>query len=95
MQWLKARAVELGASLCTAGLLIGGLAAGVPFLRARIPETMLYSLCCVAAVILRAGLDVVGQATIRAAQAVRAAPAVRPVPVVIAPLSRYRMGVLR
>ena len=55
--WLKARAVELGASLCTAGILIAGLAAGVPFLRARIPETFLYGFCCVAAVVLRAAID--------------------------------------
>ena len=52
--WLKARGVELGASLCTAGVLIAGLAVGVPFLRDRIPETFLYSFCCVSAVLLRA-----------------------------------------
>jgi hypothetical protein len=69
--WLKARGVELGASLCTAGILIAGLAIGVPFLRARIPETFLYSFCCVAAVLLRALLDLTVRATVRAAQSIR------------------------
>jgi hypothetical protein len=55
--WLKARAVELGAALCSAAFLIAGLAIGVPFLRARIPETFLYSFCCVSAVLVRAFLD--------------------------------------
>ncbi len=55
--WLKARFVELGASLCTAGVLVGGLAVGVPFLRERIPQTLLYGFCCVAAVLLRTVVD--------------------------------------
>lgn len=55
--WLKARAVELGAALCTAAVLIAGLAIGVPFLRARIAETFLYSFCCISAVLVRACLD--------------------------------------
>ncbi len=55
--WLKARLVELGASLCTAGVLIAALAVGVPFLRERIPETFLYSFCCVTAVLLRTFID--------------------------------------
>jgi hypothetical protein len=71
--WLKARGIELGASLCTAGILIAGLAVGVPFLRARIPETFLYSFCCVAAVLLRAMLDLSVRATVRAARSVRPA----------------------
>jgi len=54
--WLRDRLVELGASLCTAGVLLAGLAIGVPFLRARIAETLLYSFCCVSAVLLRAVL---------------------------------------
>src|SRR5437773_11140913 len=57
IEWLRIRAVELGASLCTAAILIGGLAVGVPSLRARIPEVFLYSFCCVRAVVLRAGID--------------------------------------
>ena len=69
--WLKARAVELGASLCTAGILIAGLAAGVPFLRARIPETFLYGFCCVAAVVLRAAIDLALRCTVLLAHAVR------------------------
>jgi hypothetical protein len=74
--WLKARAVELGASLCTAGILFAGLAAGVPFLRARIPETFLYSFCCVSAVLLRAVIDLVVRGSMVAAHTIRpAAPA--------------------
>ncbi len=77
--WLRARLVELGASLCTAGVLIAGLAIGVPFLRARIPETFLYSFCCVTAVILRAAIDLVVRGTVLAARALRSAAAA-PVP---------------
>jgi len=71
--WLKARGVELGASLCTAGVLIAGLAVGVPFLRDRIPETFLYSFCCVSAVLLRAVLDLTVRGTVRLARTVYAA----------------------
>jgi hypothetical protein len=74
--WLKARLVELGASLCTAGVLIAGLALGVPFLRGRIPETIFYSLCCVSAVLLRAAIDLLVRAMVLAAHTIRpAAPA--------------------
>jgi hypothetical protein len=69
--WLKARTVELGASLFTAGILIAGLAVGVPFLRARIPEVFLYSFCCVAAVVLRAAIDLAVRGTALAARAVK------------------------
>jgi hypothetical protein len=62
--WMKARTVELGAALCTAAVLITGLAIGVPFLRARIPETFLYSFCCVSAVLLRALLDLVARGVV-------------------------------
>jgi hypothetical protein len=79
MGWLKARGVELGASLCTAGILIAGLAIGVPFLRERIPETFLYSFCCVTAVLLRAVLDLAVRATVHAAHSLRT-PAPMPVP---------------
>jgi hypothetical protein len=71
--WVKARGVELGASLCTAGVLIVGLAVGVPFLRDRIPETFLYSFCCVSAVLLRAVLDLTVRGTVRVARTVHAA----------------------
>jgi hypothetical protein len=77
--WLKARGVELGASLCTAGILVAGLAIGVPFLRDRIPETFLYSFCCVSAVLLRALLDVTVRGMVRVARTVHAA-APSPVP---------------
>jgi len=72
--WLKARSVELGASLCTAGVLIAGLAIGVPFLRDRIPETFLYSFCCVCAVLLRAVIDLVVRASVLATHSLRPAP---------------------
>ena len=87
--WLKARAVELGAALCTAGVLIGGLALGVPFLRARIPETFLYSFCCVSAVLLRAVLDLAARGALLAVRRVR------PENIVIPSLSRYPAGVIR
>ena len=77
--WLKARGVELGASLCTAGILLAGLAIGVPFLRDRIPETFLYSFCCVSAVLLRALLDLTVRGMVRVARIVHAA-APLPVP---------------
>ena len=74
--WLAVRSVELGASLCTAGVLIAGLAVGVPFLRQRIPETLLYSFCCVSAVLLRAAIDLAIRGATLAARAIRtAAPA--------------------
>jgi hypothetical protein len=73
--WLKARSVELGASLCTAGVLVGGLAIGVPFLRERIPETFLYSFCCVSAVLLRALIDLAVRASVLAARSLQSAPA--------------------
>ena len=73
--WLKARLVELGASLCTAGVLIAGLAIGVPFLRERIPETFLYSFCCVAAVLLRAAIDLLVRGTVLATRSIRPAAA--------------------
>jgi hypothetical protein len=68
LAWLKARLVELGAALCTAAVLIGGLAAGVPFLRARIPEVFLYSFCCVMAVMLRALIDLSVRGAVYAAR---------------------------
>jgi hypothetical protein len=77
--WLKERLVELGASLCTAGILIAGLAIGVPFLRERIAETFLYSFCCVSAVLLRAMLDLAVRGTMRAARTVYSAASL-PVP---------------
>ena len=73
--WIKARCVELGASLCTAGILMAGLALGVPFLRERIPETFLYSFCCVSAVLLRAAIDLAVRGTAFAARRIR--PALR------------------
>jgi hypothetical protein len=76
--WVKERFVELGASLCTAAVLIAGLAIGVPFLRERIAETFLYSFCCVSAVLLRAMIDLTVRATVRAARTISSAA---PVPV--------------
>jgi hypothetical protein len=76
--WLKDRLVELGASLCTAGVLLGGLAIGVPFLRARIAETFLYGFCCVSAVLLRAVLVLTARGAV---WAVRTVYATEPLPV--------------
>ncbi|MDQ6712427.1 MAG: hypothetical protein M3Z28_04465 [Candidatus Dormibacteraeota bacterium] len=73
--WVAARSVELGAALCTAALLVGGLAIGVPFLLERIPEVFLYSFCCVTAVLLRAVIDLGVRASMLAAHGVRPAPA--------------------
>jgi hypothetical protein len=73
--WIAARCVELGASLCAAAVLIGGLAVGVPFLLDRIPEVFLYSFCCVSAVFLRAAIDLAVRATLLAARGMRPAPA--------------------
>ena len=67
-EWLRLRAVEVAAAGATAALLIGGLAAGVPFLLDRIPEVFLYSFCCTAAVVLHAVLDLAlraGRALVR------------------------------
>ena len=75
-EWVRARSVELGASLCTAAVLIAGLAIGVPFLRARIPETLLYSFCCVSAVFLKAAIDLAVRAAVLAARTIRPAPRV-------------------
>jgi hypothetical protein len=76
--WLKARSVELAAASCTAVILVGGLAIGVPFLRERISETFLYSFCCVSAVFLRAAIDLVVHATALAVRTIR--PSVRATP---------------
>jgi hypothetical protein len=73
--WVKARSVELGAALCTAGVLIGGLALGVPFLLDRIPEVWLYSFCCVSAVFVRAAIDLAVRASLLAIHSLRRAPA--------------------
>jgi hypothetical protein len=74
--WLKARSLELGAALCTAAVLMGGLALGVPFLLDRIPETFLYSFCCVTAVLLRALIDLALHGTVLVARRVRPAAAI-------------------
>jgi hypothetical protein len=84
--WLKARGVELGAALCTASVLIAGLAVGVPFLRTRIPETFLYAFCCVTAVMLRAAIDLGVRGVLFAAHRVHAGQ------IVIPALSRYPVG---
>ena len=74
IDWVKARSVELGASLCTAGVLFAGLAVGVPFLSERIAETFLYSFCCVAAVLLRAGIDLTVRSSVLVARMIRPTP---------------------
>ncbi len=79
-EWLAMRSVELLAAIFVAGILIGGLAAGVPFLRSRIAEVMLYSVACVAAVILRSALDLVAQGILLLGQTARAVTRLRPLP---------------
>lgn len=56
-EWLAIRGIELLAALFVALVLILGLVAGVPILRLRIAEVILYGVACVAAVILRSALD--------------------------------------
>jgi hypothetical protein len=87
--WLRTRAVELGAAVSTAAVLIAGLAVGVPFLRARIPEVFLYSFCCVSAVFVRAVLDLSLRSVVFAARQFRSHP------IVIPALSRYPAGMVR
>ncbi|MEO6796337.1 MAG: hypothetical protein ABI401_15775 [Candidatus Dormibacter sp.] len=70
------------AALVAVGVLMAGLAAGVPFLRARIPEVFLYSTCCLSAVVLHAGLDLSVRGVRRL---VRAAPRTAPAPAVAVP----------
>jgi hypothetical protein len=89
LTWLKARAVELGAALCTASVLIGGLAVGVPFLRARIPEVFLYSFCCIAAVFVRAMLDLAVRGAVLAIRRTGVSN------ILIPPISRYPARVVR
>jgi hypothetical protein len=79
-EWLAMRGVELLAAICVAGILIGGVAAGVPFLRSRIAEVILYSVACVAAVILRSALDLVAQGIVLLSQTARAVARLRPLP---------------
>lgn len=88
-QWLRARAVELGAAICTAGVLLAGLAVGVPFLRARIPEVFLYGFCCICAVVLRAVIDLAVRSVVFAAHRAGASG------IVIPALSRYPASVVR
>jgi len=73
----------------TAAILIGGLAVGVPFLRARIPEVFLYSFCCVSAVVLRAGIDLAVRMVMLGARAFAGGH------ILISPLSRSPAGVVR
>jgi hypothetical protein len=68
--WLRMRGIELLAACATAGVLIGGLAAGLPYLRDRIPEVFLYSVCCIGAVVLRAALDLLAQGVLFSARLV-------------------------
>lgn len=88
-EWIRARAVELAAAACTAGVLFAGLVIGVPFLRARIAEVFLYGFCCVSAVVLRALLDLGVRSVVFAAQRAGVNRIVIPV------ISRYPASVVR
>jgi hypothetical protein len=79
-EWLAKRGIELLAAFCVAGILIGGVVAGVPYLRSRIAEVILYGVACVAAVILRSALDLVAQGIVLLAQTGRAVARLRPLP---------------
>ncbi len=79
-EWVAMRSVELLAAIFVAGILIGGLAAGAPFLRSRIAEVILYSVACVAAVILRSALDLVARGSVLLGQTARAVTRLRPLP---------------
>ncbi|HYM50629.1 MAG TPA: hypothetical protein VET65_08645 [Candidatus Limnocylindrales bacterium] len=86
-EWLGMRALELAAACATAAVLIGGLAAGVPFLVDRVPEVFFYSACCIAAVVLRAVLDLAVRAGMAAVRHLRPVAAPRPVVVPARPAS--------
>lgn len=79
-EWLAVRGVELLAALFVGAVLITGLAVGVPFLRARIAEVMLYSVACVGAVILRSVLDLMARGLVWLGHSVPAIAHVRPLP---------------
>jgi hypothetical protein len=80
--WLAMRGIELLAALFVAFVLILGLVGGVPILRSRIAEVILYSVACVAAVILRSALDLATHAILWLASLVGVATRVRAVPTV-------------
>ncbi len=79
-EWVRLRLVEFGAALCAASILVGGLTLGVPFLRARAGEVLIYGFCCTAAVVVHSTLDLLARACLRLARLVRRAP--RPQPAV-------------
>jgi hypothetical protein len=78
--WLAMRGIELLAALFVATVLIVGLAVGVPILRWRIGEVIIYSFACVAAVILRSALDLAAHGILWVAGFVIPARSSRPVP---------------
>ena len=80
-EWAELRLVEMLASTCAVALLIAGLAAGLPFLRERIAEVFLYSVCCLSAVVLHAAIDLGFRCVGCLARAVATpAPTVTPAP---------------
>jgi hypothetical protein len=56
-EWVQIRGAELLAAAATAGLLVGGVWVGIPFLRERIAEVFLYSFCCVTATVVHTVWD--------------------------------------
>jgi hypothetical protein len=77
-EWVEVRVVELLASLFAVSLLIGGLLAGLPFLKERIAEVLLYSVCCVSAVFMHAILDLAFRGARRAVRVMIPTPAAEP-----------------
>jgi hypothetical protein len=73
--WLRLRGIEFLAAVCAAALLIGGAAAGLPYLRARAAEVFIYGFCCLAAVLLRAVIDLAIRGSLVIVHAVHRAPA--------------------
>ncbi|HEY8738442.1 MAG TPA: hypothetical protein VIO62_15525 [Candidatus Dormibacteraeota bacterium] len=78
-EWAEVRIVELLASLFAVSLLIGGMLAGLPFLKERIAEVLLYSVCCISAVFMHAALDLSFRGGRRLVRALVLAPSPEPV----------------
>jgi hypothetical protein len=79
-EWLEVRGAEFLAAIVTAGLLLVGVWLGVPLLRARIGEVLLYSFCCVSATVLHTLWDLAVRCGTWLVYALRPELPSRPVP---------------